>query len=168
MATLFYSTTDEDNKGWHNDESWLGYDDECAWYMSDASSTTLNITGASQCAGESNSTGRRHLDEGFEPGHYQHLWLVNNNLRFNIPPEISLLSNLKTIDLEMNSLSGSLPTDLSGLRQLEQVCTTMRIKLYLTSGIERSGGGRDSPHFRVFFLKKIALLTFSMHHVATT
>jgi Leucine rich repeat len=124
LAALYYSTHEHDkDEGWHRKEGWLDYDrDECEWYISPIESTYLDVAGVTQpCAGDAVSSRRQFLAEGVDVGHYEHLWLVDNNLKGPLPPEIALLTHLQSIDFENNSLIGSAPPEISGLQQLQHV-----------------------------------------------
>jgi DNA-binding SARP family transcriptional activator len=52
-------------------------------------------------------------------GSVSELHLPDNNLRGVIPAAISLLTNLKLLNLEFNQLSGPIPSELGGLSHLE-------------------------------------------------
>ena len=115
LATLFFATTDENNEGWHNDDGWLGYGDECEWYFSTSSS--FGQTTDTVCS-QGNLRGRRLAGDGAT---LENVFLVNNALKGPIPPEVFLLTNIKSIDLEMNSLTGAIPPQVSDLQRIEQI-----------------------------------------------
>lgn len=90
---------------WNQAEYWLNYTHhECLWWMSASEET---------CAA----------------GLYQHLQLNNNNLHGSLPPELALLTSLKTISMKSNSIYGPLPTELGLLTALEDLSlSTNRIR----------------------------------------
>ena len=118
LACLYFSTTNDDNEGWHNDDGWLEYKDECTWVFSSTSSLE-NITSTSACAEETRN--------GIEKGHFENLWLPNNGLRGSLPAEVFLVTSLKTIDLEMNTLTGSMPVEIGGLSRIEQIKVSLAV-----------------------------------------
>lgn len=67
IATLYYSTNGDD---WTNNDGWLSSQDECNWYETrDANDVCSN------------------------DGRYEILYIQGNNLKGQLPPEISLLSD---------------------------------------------------------------------------
>jgi len=124
LACLYYATTNEENAGWHNDQGWLEYTDECTWYFSTLSDNISleNVTGATVCA--------TVTANGITKGHVEHLWLVSNGLRGPIPPEIFLLTSLETIDFEYNSISSTLPLQIGRLRRVQQIKVILLIHCF--------------------------------------
>lgn len=115
LATLYFATTSRDivsdrTKGhnWKHEKSWLLYDaHECDWYGDESIElgfTTVRVT--SPC-GE---------DKSFE-----RLWLQNNNLNGSLPPEISMITSLKSVALSGNHLQGTLPTEIWQLPDLKHM-----------------------------------------------
>ena len=95
LAVVYYSTGGFD---WSESSNWLVYGmSECQW---------MSFARVSACPdGET----------------FEHLELSQNNLRGSIPPEIGLLSNLKTIDMSDNALQGGLPSQFGLLFSLQEL-----------------------------------------------
>ena len=51
----------------------------------------------------------------------ENLWLYENRLSGEIPPELGSLANLKSLELAQNRLSGEIPSELSSLSNLNQL-----------------------------------------------
>jgi hypothetical protein len=102
LAVLFYTWQGE---GWTNNTGWLSPDHECDWfYQLDVEArSNRNNTHRTICNAE-----RR----------YVRLALAGNQLNGTIPPELTLLADLQSIELPGNSLYGTLPTTLANLTKL--------------------------------------------------
>ncbi|CAB9520607.1 LRR receptor-like serine threonine-protein kinase [Seminavis robusta] len=99
MATLYFST---DGENWNHTDNWLSYNHSvCQWYSS--------LEGQIPC-----DDARSDI--------LQELVLVDNGLHGSLPEELGLLTNLITISLSNNELTGVLPSKaLSTLTMLEQM-----------------------------------------------
>lgn len=108
MATVYFATGG--NNTWLVETNWMSYDHhENDWHWS-LSFARQNF---------------QHLP--FDPAEFlkqgileevTHLWLFNNSLSGTIPPEIGLLTHLKSIDLVGNNLVGSIPSSIGNLDKL--------------------------------------------------
>ncbi len=98
LATFYYSTNGDE---WLNNGSWLDALDECLWYTD--SSTAFN------CDGDIFTT----------------LEFNKNNIGGTLPPELAMLTSLKTFNIineptgESVKVQGSLPTELGLLTSME-------------------------------------------------
>lgn len=106
LATLYYATN---LAGWKTDAGWLGHDlDECDdWFASSLAPDP-------------------YMSCDPNTGMMESLVLVDNGLVGSIPPELSLLTNLKYVDLGQNSLQHGaedlcFPTQLGALTKLQHV-----------------------------------------------
>jgi hypothetical protein len=100
LAALYYST---DGPNWLNNRGWLSDDDECTWFSS--------LAWPPSCSN----------------GVYTNLNLAWNNLGGIIPPEMMLLTGLKSIQLNggepntvggARTISGTLPSEIGLLTNL--------------------------------------------------
>ena len=98
LATLYFSTKIAQN--WTESTSWLDYDiHECFWFSRHAEG----------------SSGTCEDDE------YKRLVLPKNNLRGQLPPELTLLTSLVELDLSHNVLFGPIPTQFGLLTSLDKL-----------------------------------------------
>lgn len=95
LATLYFST---EGNNWNDQDGWLTEDGECTWAF-----------GETPCNAD---------------GMVVTLDLALNNLRGQLPPEIALLSELKSIiltgDAENSGITGKLPGELGLLTNMER------------------------------------------------
>ncbi len=100
LSSLYLGTN---GQSWTNNSNWLTNLNVCAWY-----GVSCNACAASggSCMGNSVYV----------------LYLVNNNLQGQIPPNLGNLPNLQILNLGNNNLTGSVPTELSRLTQLKTLC----------------------------------------------
>ena len=91
LATFFYATN---KSSWALDNFWLSYEvHECEWQT--------------KLVPDLDGNGTRVCDE---QDRYTGLVLVDNNLRGTLPPEVSFLTSLKSLDLGNNDMEGEIPT----------------------------------------------------------
>ncbi|CAB9498828.1 Leucine Rich Repeat [Seminavis robusta] len=110
LATLWYSTN---STPWANSTGWLEYGvHECAWFSDPMGLEALNLE--DPCELDVTVDG-----DITEERQYIALLLPGNGLRGNMPPELALLSELRTIDLSGNLLTGFIPTSLGSLDKIE-------------------------------------------------
>jgi hypothetical protein len=80
---------------------------------------------------QSSSRALQGSSDGDDPGNaIQQLYLPRMNLVGSLPPELSLLTNLKLLNLDTNSIFGTLPTEMVGLRELR----TLRLAQNVLTG----------------------------------
>jgi Leucine-rich repeat (LRR) protein len=97
LATFYYSTGGPTI--WINNDGWLGDNHECSWF-------TASLKPKSIC----------------HNGTLRHLNIMGNGLRGNMPEDISLLTDLVELTVEMNALIGRIPADgLMTLSRLEKL-----------------------------------------------
>jgi hypothetical protein len=115
MASFYYSTNGHHND-WVNDTLWLSYEHhECEWLLKPQDPVVDRLFGY-----------KYKMDEYLEdngPCHenktLKHIWQYGNGLMGSLPPELSLLQNLQSLDLAYNHLSGPIPSELALLTHLE-------------------------------------------------
>lgn len=114
MATFYYSTTGHFND-WFNNTLWLSYEHhECEWLQKPQDPVVDRLFGydfqmddyLKDSACDENRT-------------LKHIWHYGNGLEGSLPPELSLLQNLHSLDLAYNQLTGSIPSQLGQMTQLE-------------------------------------------------
>jgi len=102
------------------DDGWLDHDlDECQWYQSvytaDADVEPSNNYPCQEDENLGNHTNISTLGGG---KHY-HLWQWDNDVNGSLPPELfALLPSLQTLDLGQKALVGPLPTEIGLLTNL--------------------------------------------------
>ncbi|CAB9501366.1 Leucine Rich Repeat [Seminavis robusta] len=114
LATLYFAT---DGDLWTHNDNWLAEPtNECNWYMRPAFAMKDLIS----------HIYRGYLHEMEHPptacndnGQLEHLWLDFNNLAGSIPPELYMLTHLKTLSYGVNSLQGTIATEIGKLTDLE-------------------------------------------------
>lgn len=137
MATFYFATIDGDGDDalidvqdiiaggtalgyWRNDTNWLSYNhDECKWFMNEYY-TEENLSLDDDYVYDYQI--KQVIPEGpcDEAGNLRHMWLSENGLKGSIPPELALLTSLRTVDLTSNDFSGTLPVEMvTQLSQLE-------------------------------------------------
>jgi hypothetical protein len=94
LATFYYAMGGD--RRWEHTTGWLSDDNECTWY---------SRTNVSFC----------------EKGEYTELNLQRNVLRGTLPKEIALLSSLEILDLNINIITGFLPTTLGEMSNLREI-----------------------------------------------
>ncbi|CAB9509895.1 LRR receptor-like serine threonine-protein kinase [Seminavis robusta] len=111
LACFYYATGGETS--WKSTENWLSYKfNESDWYSNHTVGGELDW----------HDLLYHHKYGIFEETSHQlnHLWLVNNSLEGTIPPELSLLTSLRSIDLSANPrLRGPIPSEIGNLHRLE-------------------------------------------------
>ncbi|CAB9509896.1 LRR receptor-like serine threonine-protein kinase [Seminavis robusta] len=109
LACFYYATGGETS--WKSTENWLSYKfNETYWYSNHILEKWVDWHDL------------LYTSKLFEETSHQlnHLWLVNNSLEGTIPPEMSLLTSLRTIDLSANPrLRGPIPSEIGNLHRLE-------------------------------------------------
>jgi hypothetical protein len=128
LAAFFFGTGGPD---WFNNIQWLDYNHhECQWHARDSflSSTAFNQTGGTFSRVNitwveleyANPCEEENPSQNINQGIYYHLWQWANLLEGTIPPELCLLTNLRSISLYSNRLlAGTLPSCIGSLSQLE-------------------------------------------------
>lgn len=95
LATLFFATNGLD---WHKNTNWLSHEHhECDWHWSNRteSSFSTKCVPPESCCNDN--------------GVLEHLWLDNNGLNSkSLPEELCLLTNLKSLNVEQNTLHGAI------------------------------------------------------------
>ncbi|CAB9525242.1 Leucine Rich Repeat [Seminavis robusta] len=131
LATLFHALNG--TSSWKQADGWLNYSHhECEWTTAPLQPKSvhdhllLEALGGDQ---DDVQPGRQAPqpcqlevvgdDEAFVLGPYEHLELYENHLVGNLPPEVAILTALKTLVLDANSLTGSLPTEIRTMSKLE-------------------------------------------------
>ncbi|CAB9522187.1 Leucine Rich Repeat [Seminavis robusta] len=141
LATFYHST---EGPRWFRNDNWLNYSShECNWYMShDLAGNEQNA-----CCRQRRYTCGENLTIHNPQGLYEKIYLRNNNVNGELPPELFLLTsmdalvlsecpelrgslastignmeNLRFVDLRKNKLlSGSIPTEVGLLTNLVQI-----------------------------------------------
>ena len=129
LATFYYSTN---GASWVYDRGWLTNADECRWYSRKAENETWDY---SPCNSQ---------------GIYEDLLQWKNDLSGRIPPEISLLTALKRVNLQNQLLEWTLPSEMG-------LCTNLK-ELNLT----RNFGLRGTVPSEIGQLSKLESLDISM------
>jgi len=99
LAVLYFATGG-DTGNWITTSLWLTGSNECLWYTTSESSVLCS----------SGADGSDNL--------YLELNLSQNGLVGSLPPEIAMLTSLRTIRLSQNELTGAIPSSLADLKQL--------------------------------------------------
>ncbi|CAB9502727.1 LRR receptor-like serine threonine-protein kinase [Seminavis robusta] len=117
LTTLFLSTGGPTK--WRETGNWLSHDvHECDWFH--ASAYGLYSPPSTDNPLYVNESAMGTVQEvPCQNELYQHLWLNNNGLHGKIPEETFLLTNLKSIALDRNELSGSIATTIGYLTNLD-------------------------------------------------
>lgn len=108
LAAFYYATNGD--QSWKRSDDWMSYEvSECHWWPG---SYTMSICGSQE---------NHHYQEN--DWEYERLWLPGNGLEGTLPLEMyGLLPSLRTIRLDRNIwLSGTLPSEIGGLSQLQQL-----------------------------------------------
>ncbi|CAB9497649.1 Leucine Rich Repeat [Seminavis robusta] len=125
LATLYYATNGDK---WRDNKLWMNHAyHECQWYSrmdeNPGSGTQDEFWDdwATQIFGGNYQYLEPFLScEGSGEQVFTHLWLFNNNLDGQLPPEFYLLTNLKTVFLDGNKLDGTkIQTEIGLLSNLE-------------------------------------------------
>ena len=117
LATLYYSTN---GLRWQNATNWMSYEQhECKWYSAKQSVSGLTegiVSRRLQTANSTSGTAELPVCNALEE--YEYLYLAADSLRGPLPAELSLLTSLKSIDVEDNKIQGTIPTELGTLSKL--------------------------------------------------
>ena len=121
LACLYFSTGGDST--WFRNDRWLDYDShEEDWFRVDlleiykpyfpeeGVQMALDIL---KRAGGIDAMLRGNSER------FQHLWLLDNGLEGTIPPELFLLTSLRSVQLSHNAFSGSFPTEIGYLSDLQ-------------------------------------------------
>lgn len=113
VLKTFYFATNGANDELDIDQKWLVSD---GW-----SSSSLSSGNEHECQWFTS-----YRDDTIEPacddqGTYINLSVNRNNLRGSLPRELSLLTSLKVLDVELNSIEADIPTELGLLTNLERL-----------------------------------------------
>ncbi|CAB9519010.1 LRR receptor-like serine threonine-protein kinase [Seminavis robusta] len=126
LATFYFANSEE---RWYFDDNWLNHSvHECLWYSSleqwyftSAASIHIPLDHISPC--EQDVPG--NLEGGIlyqGDGILKHFWLSFNGLMGSgIPPELYLLTELKSLVLDGFNLTSTIPEELCGLPSLEYI-----------------------------------------------
>ncbi|CAB9527966.1 LRR receptor-like serine threonine-protein kinase [Seminavis robusta] len=119
LATLFLAT---DGPGWLKNDGWLNYTmHECQWETGDAYALALFASVELLLFLEDREP--YSADNVTVPcdtaDRYSHLWLNQNLLEGEIPLEMYLLTNLKSIALGINHIKGTISSHVGYLSNLE-------------------------------------------------
>ncbi|CAB9509230.1 LRR receptor-like serine threonine-protein kinase [Seminavis robusta] len=114
MSSSSSASSKSSLSSWSNEDKWLSYHHhECDWWAHNTSS--LYGVPEEQYNLLYNFSGNPCDSDG----NYQHLWLWQNGLRGNLPPELYLLTNLCSITIDRNELAGTISSQIGHLRELE-------------------------------------------------
>lgn len=122
LVTMYHSLG---GTRWYNNTGWLSYDvDECSWYAHPRIGPPPEVSGGilGPAVEHRNPCG---LPDGGDTGPYKNLWLQNNRLQGTLPPEVSLLSSLRTMSLIVNEIQGTMPSEMGHLTALEGLAIGM-------------------------------------------
>ncbi|CAB9531979.1 expressed unknown protein (Partial), partial [Seminavis robusta] len=126
LATFYYSTG---GSQWDAKDNWLTYNDvhECDWFSKNTYGfIPLAFTVPRPLFVNESVTGP--IDGvPCKDQQYEHLWLNHNGMYGQIPEEMYLLTNLKSISLDRNDLTGTISANIGQLTRLEE------LDLYSTS-----------------------------------
>ncbi|CAB9505341.1 Leucine Rich Repeat [Seminavis robusta] len=136
LATFYYATR---GNNWNVKDGWLQHDmDECQWFQT--------VTSVDPCSSQE--------------GKLLHLRLRDNRLHGTVPPELFLMTYLKTIDLDMNAMrpsgqSRTIPTEIGLCTDLETLSLvhvhigTVPTEVEQLTALKSLGlrGNRISPFF---------------------
>ncbi|CAB9529736.1 Leucine Rich Repeat [Seminavis robusta] len=164
LATIFYALN---GTTWTKNREWLSYDHhECSWY-SGPSEDVIHVPKPAQspCRGDANilTAGNKSTHEW-----YTHLWLGRNNLNGVLPVrELSLLSNLESIDMGYGHVRGKLFTkdllQLSNLKEMSlltnQISGTLMTEIGLMTNLEVLLMGKRGNNFQGGLPSELGLLT---------
>jgi len=126
---VFYFATSGDY--WFNQNRWLSHDHhECDWFSRNSTGIFYepennrylqwDITGGPCGQSYVKNEPRYRIDQE-ENSTYLHIWLYSNNIKGEIPAEVSLLSSLQSLSLDRNELQGELTTHIGLLQNLEAI-----------------------------------------------
>jgi len=139
LAVFYHATV---GSTWFNHKGWLEYGlNECEWYTFPYQSgkdmlgrywyqselewhVALwdyydSIRHSSPC--ESIATTAAPTVNAATNGTFRHLWQFSNNLKGSIPPELSMLTGLETLNFMANDISGTIPTQIGLLAELDVI-----------------------------------------------
>lgn len=121
LATLYFSTGGDN---WFQNDGWLLYEvEEYEWYSGPPPSRNAPIEDFQPILDTL-------LAVGEESEECIRLWLGGNGLRGTLREEVFLLTSLRTIDLSLNILVGTLSSRSGKLQRLEHILTgTIPIQL---------------------------------------
>lgn len=117
LATLYFATGGD---RWTHNGGWLDYSlNECLWEFRPTFDKAhidiyYNQTHTNPCEVDV-------PDASGAVGQIKHIWLRENNVRGQIPPELYLLTHLRTINIRSNFLSGTIASSLGQLTDLEML-----------------------------------------------
>jgi len=134
LACLFYSLGGD---GWSSKTGWLDYEHhECQWETFSYEKLMLakdffltSFHPFENAVDESvidqvyhdNPCYDRSLNDSSLDGEYRYLWHVGNNLDGTLPPELCLLTSLRSILLGLTRIHGALPATIGKLSELETI-----------------------------------------------
>ncbi|CAB9514071.1 LRR receptor-like serine threonine-protein kinase [Seminavis robusta] len=126
LATFYFANSEEK---WQFSDNWLNHSvHECIWYSSleqwyytSEASIHIPLDHINPC--EQDPTG--YLEDGIlyhGAGIIKHFWFsLNDLLGSGIPPELYLLTELRSLALDGLNLTSTIPEELSGLPSLEYI-----------------------------------------------
>ena len=120
LATFYYATGGESS--WFNKKHWLNHSiHECLWVSQEndipdwTEDDRYHLKYSNPCEEENPS---QNISEGV----FQHLWFSENRLEGTLPPELYLLTSLKSISIgENKGLQGAISPLLGDLTSLQAV-----------------------------------------------
>jgi len=128
LATLYYATGGEDS--WLLKTNWLSHDvHECLWYSQSNFGlgdfyVTDNRTDMFYEPDFPNPCEEEDPSNIMSQGVFKNLWLWGNLLKGPLPPELFLLTGLKSVSLDSRDLSGTISTLIGELQSMKHVSIT--------------------------------------------
>ena len=103
---------------WYNETNWLT-EDECAWKGVTCITVSTGMRRSLIERDKDNDNDERTLRDGDTVVNTVNL--EQNNLQGTLPPDLSLLKNLVSLNLSRNKLSGTVPEEMSSMNLLEEI-----------------------------------------------
>ena len=103
---------------WYNETNWLT-EDECTWKGVTCTTVSTRMRRSLLERDRDNDCDERILRDGDTI--VNTINLEQNNLQGNLPPDLSLLKNLASLNLSRNQLSGTVPEAFSSMNLLEEL-----------------------------------------------
>ena len=121
LACLYFSTGGDST--WLRNDGWLDYDThEDDWFRVDLFEhykPWFPEEGVEMALGILKRVGGIDAMLRGDSEALQHLWLLGNGLEGTIPPELFLLTSLRSVQLSNNAFSGSFPSEIGYLSDLQ-------------------------------------------------
>lgn len=123
LATFYFATN---GPQWGRSDKWLDYSiHECEWYSHGSFDGFQDLI--EYVSVQHNSSCEEKGTGGYSDGGiYKHIWMMDNALNGELPREFYWLSNLRSIMLDNNRVTGKIRADISRLTNLEVIssCAT--------------------------------------------